>query len=151
MNKMPQDLFLDGEFWFGRESFQEASKISSRKISSQIDWSGFRYMVFDVPLDKGTYQERYAKLGTSTIITILISPNNLFIFYYTVEQIDSEDHPFIKVAPRTICAGVQHLQEFFQDVIDKGGEGLILRDPTSPYVPGRSPGYLKHKVTSPYL
>ncbi len=36
----------------------------------------------------------------------------------------------------------------FQDVIDKGGEGVILRDPVSLYQPGRSAGYLKHKVST---
>ena len=30
--------------------------------------------------------------------------------------------------------------------MDVGGEGIILRDPAAPYQPGRSPGYLKHKV-----
>ena len=39
-----------------------------------------------------------------------------------------------------------HLESFFQDVVGKGGEGVILRDPTSLIQPGRSPGYLKHKV-----
>jgi ATP-dependent DNA ligase len=38
------------------------------------------------------------------------------------------------------------METFFQDVIDKGGEGIILRDPTAPYESGRSKGYLKHKV-----
>ena len=38
-----------------------------------------------------------------------------------------------------------HLEEFFQDIIDKGGEGIILRDPAAPFQRGRAPGYLKHK------
>jgi len=40
------------------------------------------------------------------------------------------------------------LESFFQDIIDQGGEGIILRDPNCMYSPGRSKGYLKHKVTS---
>jgi len=39
------------------------------------------------------------------------------------------------------------LERFYQDVIDKGGEGVILRDPNVTFRPGRCPGYLKHKVT----
>lgn len=38
--------------------------------------------------------------------------------------------------------------KLFQDILDKGGEGVILRDPASPNEPGRSPGFLKHKVTA---
>ena len=53
---------------------------------------------------------------------------------------------YIEVAPREVCADMNHLERFFQDVIDKGGEGIILRDPQAPPQPGRAPGYLKHKV-----
>jgi DNA ligase 1 len=53
---------------------------------------------------------------------------------------------YVELAPKHVCAGISHLEKFFQDVVDKGGEGVILRDPSSPYVQGRSVGYLKHKV-----
>lgn len=39
-----------------------------------------------------------------------------------------------------------HLEAEFQSILDKGGEGIILRDPNETYTPGRSPGFLKHKV-----
>ena len=51
------------------------------------------------------------------------------------------------MAPRLICEGSEHLEKFFQSVMDEGGEGIILRDPKAPYTPGRSSGYLKHKVS----
>lgn len=41
---------------------------------------------------------------------------------------------------------MSHLEQFFQDIIDQGGEGIILRNPASLYEPGRSTAYLKHKV-----
>jgi len=30
--------------------------------------------------------------------------------------------------------------------MDQGGEGIILRDPSTPFETGRSKGFLKHKV-----
>jgi len=54
--------------------------------------------------------------------------------------------PFIEVAPREICKDGTHLEKFYQDIMDRGGEGIILRDPKAAYQPGRSPGFLKHKV-----
>ena len=33
-----------------------------------------------------------------------------------------------------------------QEIIDDGGEGVILRLPGSPYLPGRSPFLIKFKV-----
>jgi len=55
-------------------------------------------------------------------------------------------NPYVHVAPRTVCRDTSHLEEFFQSIMEGGGEGIILRDPTAPYRPGRCPGYLKHKV-----
>jgi len=48
---------------FGREHFSEAAKISKRLEMDRIDWKKFKYMVFDVPNQTGTYEERYHVLG----------------------------------------------------------------------------------------
>jgi hypothetical protein len=49
---------------FGRDNFQEALRLSHRLDPSQIDWKKFKYMVFDQPHHKGTYEQAYAELGT---------------------------------------------------------------------------------------
>jgi len=48
---------------FGRDAFQEATAISRRKALKSVDWTKFKYMVFDVPNHKGTYEERFRILG----------------------------------------------------------------------------------------
>jgi len=53
---------------------------------------------------------------------------------------------YIGIAEKVVCQGNEHLESFFQDVIDKGGEGIILRDPQAVLQSGRSNSYLKHKV-----
>lgn len=58
-----------------------------------------------------------------------------------------KDSKWIKLADKVVCTGMAHLETFFQEIIAKGGEGVILRDPSSPNQPGRSQGYLKHKVS----
>ena len=82
INTLPKDILLDGELWyllfyipvlsfysnlfqhrFGRENFQESLKMCSRIDPSGINWAAFRYMVFDLPNNKGTYEERYRTLG----------------------------------------------------------------------------------------
>jgi len=64
-----------------------------------------------------------------------------------------KDHPskFIDIADKEVCRDVAHLESFFQDVIDRGGEGIILRDPQSLLQPGRTTSYLKHKVLPLWL
>jgi DNA ligase-1 len=63
-----------------------------------------------------------------------------------VENLQHTTVQFIEVAPKEVCKGMDHMQEFLQDIIDEGGEGIILRDPLCTYQSGRSPGFLKHKV-----
>jgi len=57
----------------------------------------------------------------------------------------------VTVAEKEECKDIQHLEKHFQDILDKGGEGIVLRDPNSLPIAGRSPGYLKHKVYSIYF
>jgi len=66
---------------------------------------------------------------------------------FKIEQaFNGKEHRFIKVAPYGVCKGTDHLEKIFQDIMDQGGEGIILRDPSSPIQAGRSKGFLKHKV-----
>jgi len=48
---------------FGRDNFQESIKISSRVYQAEVDWTKFKFMVFDVPTERGTYDERFGILG----------------------------------------------------------------------------------------
>ena len=63
-----------------------------------------------------------------------------------LEEGDEKNHRFIRVAPYSVCEGIDHLEKIFQDIMDQGGEGIILRDPSAPFTAGRSRGFLKHKV-----
>ena len=139
-------------FRFGRGNFQESTKLTKRgnttDAQSQIDWSKFKYMVFDIPNHSGTYAERYQQLGNSFIFLpsstfFIISSNNSI---GVVNRFGDESCKYVHVAGKEECIDFAHLEKFFQDILDKGGEGIILRDPEALYTPGRSPGYLKHKV-----
>lgn len=100
VDSMPNDLFLDGELWyalnpttsyshissksysllfsfrFGRGSFQEALKLATRKFTAHVEWSKFKYMVFDAPNQNMPYSQRYALLGTPLFLPAA-SSNNL--------------------------------------------------------------------------
>ena len=68
-----------------------------------------------------------------------------------MDRLSQKEWKYLEVCPKEVCRDTQHMEEFWQDVIDKGGEGIILRDPLSPLEPGRSSGYLKHKVIPPQI
>jgi len=104
-------------------------------------------MVFDVPNSEGTYQQRYSILGAFPFSIPPISATLLLISILQKESYAAnKPGKYVHLAPRHICTGTSHLESFFQDIIDQGGEGIILRDPTGIYEIGRSQGYLKHKV-----
>ena len=77
---------------------------------------------------------------------------NTQVAYLSISPIYKENyfsqhkHKVVEVAPKQVCENTDHFERFLQSVLDKGGEGVILRDPSSPYEHGRSKGYLKHKV-----
>ena len=77
---MPTNLFLDGEIWynlilpspkdlslshfpfrFGRESFQDSMKLINNPAA--VDWTKFKYMVFDIPTQESSYARRHAALS----------------------------------------------------------------------------------------
>ena len=60
----------------------------------------------------------------------------------SVEYFASNPCPFVEVAPHEPCKGTPHFERRFQDILDMGGEGIILRDPEGSYAPGRSKGFL---------
>jgi DNA ligase-1 len=52
---------------------------------------------------------------------------------------------FVKIVENEICRGKQHLKEYFEGILAKGGEGVVLREPQSLYVAGRSNSLRKFK------
>eukprot|EP00026_Physarum_polycephalum_P001892 Phypoly_transcript_01895.p1 GENE.Phypoly_transcript_01895~~Phypoly_transcript_01895.p1 ORF type:complete len:897 (+),score=113.58 Phypoly_transcript_01895:334-3024(+) len=121
------NLFLDGELWFGRGFFTHA--LSSLSAEEATHWSFARVNAFDSPspaLRNLPFENRYCSLLNGT--------NN------TADQ-----HPFIIVAHRVLCISKRHLNSTLKQIISDGGEGVILRVPTSPYFSGRSKLLVKLK------
>lgn len=52
---------------------------------------------------------------------------------------------WVRVLEHTVCKNKAHVLEMLEDIIEKGGEGLMLREPGSPYINGRSKTLLKVK------
>jgi len=101
-------------------------------------------MVFDIPTSKGNYQQRYQQLRTVTSLTL--SGYRPLSHVILEQSLGGKDHKYIQIAAYQLCEGTDHLEKIFQDIMDQGGEGIILRDPEAPLQAGRSNTFLKHKV-----
>jgi DNA ligase-1 len=120
--ELPADVALDGELWMGRGKFEQTTSVV---LSDKPDerWRMVRFMVFDAPAAKGTFEERMKFLA----VTIP-----------TAAQ-------FVTVVPQERCKSAAHLIGERDRIVSLGGEGIMLRKPDSGYESGRSPTLLKVK------
>ncbi len=115
---------LDGELWLERKQFQKTVSIVRRKDQSE-HWRQIRFVVFDAPGLKEPFEARIQYLN----------------------DLVQENGPEFAVAhEQQRCQGIAHLKEELQRVESLGGEGLMLRQPASLYVAGRSSSLLKVKT-----
>ena len=83
------------------------------------------YVVFDAPNAKGGFEDRIA---------------------HAKKVVARAEAPHARVLDHAQCTGIAHLREELARVEALGGEGLMLRQPGSKYVPGRSTTLLKVKT-----
>jgi ATP-dependent DNA ligase len=117
---------LDGELWAG---YGENEKLlASLKMScgvyrkTNLDWTKIIFCVFDAPGEEGTYDKRHLFL------------QNNFTQYCNIN---------ISLVPMQICKGKDHLEKLLGEIVEKGGEGVMIYDPKLPYQPGRCKNVLK--------
>lgn len=120
--ELPKDVALDGELWMGRGKF-EATISTVLAQTPDERWRQVRFMVFDAPEAKGTFEQRMEFLR-ATLPT---------------------KNTFAKPVPQERCQGAKHLLAERDRVVVLGGEGLMLRQPESAYEARRSPTLLKVK------
>ena len=120
--ELPKDIALDGELWIGRGQFEEALSTVLSQTPDDL-WKRVRFMVFDAPQAKGTFEQRVQFLQTTL----------------------PKENQFAKPVIQYLCKGTAHLIAERDRVVGLGGEGLMLRKPESEYETRRSPTLLKVK------
>ena len=111
---------LDGELFLDRKSFQQTVSIVRRQDKSD-HWKRIRFLIFDAPSHPGPFEDRLKALDSLTSL------------------------PHATVHPHFRCTGPSHLKDELARIESLGGEGLMLRQPRSMYVVGRSATLLKVK------
>jgi DNA ligase-1 len=116
---MPK-YYLDGELWCGRGNFQETVGIV-RSHKGNSDWESVQYMVFD-HVDRNKLFERRLEI---------------------LHNLKFPDH--CQIVKQLRCRGQSHLEEYKSQILEMGGEGVMLREPESLYHFRRSRSLLKYK------
>ncbi|MBM4077667.1 MAG: DNA ligase, partial [Planctomycetes bacterium] len=115
---------LDGELWIDRKAFQKTVSIVRRQ-DKNLQWESVRYLVFDAPAMTTPFEER---------------------IQFLVEQYRAWKNEYVQLHDHQVCKGISHLREELSRIKELGGEGLMLRQPGSSYVAGRSSTLLKVKT-----
>ena len=136
---MPPRL-VDGELWIGRNMFQEMGTVR-KKVPVDEEWFNITFQVYDMPDHPGTFQERLKELKR----IVKLTKNR-----WNLRRKDYE-YPFNKlecpvvVAKQTVVKDEKHLDSVYKEILKQGGEGIMLKDPNSPYEGKRSKFLLKYK------
>jgi DNA ligase-1 len=115
---------LDGELWIGRKKFQRTVSIVRRQDKNDL-WNEVRFVVFDAPNATGGFEQRLEFLKGA---------------------LSGDGLKFASVLEHAVCGDVASLRAELARVESLGGEGLMLRQPGSNYVAGRSSTLLKVKT-----
>jgi DNA ligase 1 len=120
---LPRDVHLDGELWLSRKGFQRAVSIVRRQDKSD-HWKEITYLVFDAPRVDDVFEARMA---------------------YVAQLLDESQPRYARPHVHERCSGADHLRDELARVEELGGEGLMMRKPSSRYEIGRSFSLLKVK------
>lgn len=118
------DQPLDGELWMGRGSFEELMHVVRDRHPNDAGWRQVRYWVFDLPDAAGTFSQRNMQLQH-------LSQGEWGDAIRWVEHQRIDDR--------------EQLQFYLKQVLDVGGEGLMLQKHDLDYRSGRHAGLLKLK------
>jgi DNA ligase-1 len=111
---------LDGELWMGRRRFDALSGAVRRGEPVDAEWRLIRFHVFELPAGEGTFEQRADKI--KTLASDIAVP---------VEQ-------------QRVASNAE-LRRMLKQVVDAGGEGLMLHRADAPLASGRSDLLLKLK------
>lgn len=113
---------LDGELWSKRGDFENI--VSIVRSGDAERWRQLRYYVFEVPHQNAGLRARLSVVQ---------------------EYLNANPSEWIEVIEQTEIKEQAQLQKFLRVVSEGGGEGVVVRDPNTPYQTGRLNSALKVK------
>lgn len=118
------NVVMDGELWMQRQSYEKISSITSQHTPHN-GWSKIKLMLFDLPEQGGTFSERVSAMQ---------------------QLVATVDSNYLAMIPQFRLVDSQQLMQRLNQVVEAGGEGLMLHHQAAHYVHGRSDALLKLKL-----
>lgn len=115
---------LDGELWLGRGKFDALSGLVRRSTPVEAEWREVQYMIFDLPGQPGRFDERALRVAA---------------------LLETASVPWLQAAAQQRVPDRDALQHQLQQLVDEGGEGLVLHRADAEWKAGRSNALRKLK------
>ncbi len=118
------NVALDGELWIARNQFDVVSGIVRTKVPVDALWRKVTYQVFELPNAAGDFAARYQAM---------------------LEIENKTKNPHLKVVAQYKVKDHATLNQQLNNIVEKGGEGLMLHRADALFVAGRNKALLKLK------
>ncbi len=118
---------LDGELWLARGQFDVLSGIVRKAKPVDDEWRRVSYQVFELPGAPGSFAQRHERLQA---------------------LVKSVNWPALQLVVQFTVDSNKALKARLDQVVQAGGEGLVLHRADAPYTTGRSAVLLKYKPVS---
>ena len=125
---------LDGELFMGYGNWGLTGIFRSKDRNNPL-WKKVQYVVFDIPdPDSGVYIDRMRKLEV------------LFAGFADSGSLAKDPAP-VSLIPRRLIESKAELDSYYEEILRRGGEGVMLNNPSASYRDGRTDVILKYKPT----
>ena len=118
------DTPLDGELWIARERFSEVSAIVRKQQASDKEWQKIAFMIFDLPTSSENFTARIKRMK---------------------DIVNHSASPYLKMIEQKKVQNNAQLRVLFENILNKGGEGLMLHRGSAHYQAKRSNDLMKLK------
>ena len=127
IRQFPDNVPLDGELFIGRERFNHISGIVRSRHTEEKVWRSVKFMVFDIPVSDNSLPikgKSYSELDFETRQQIL-------------REIIGRDQPNIELVEQHLVENQSHFDQFYKQIVDEKGEGVIISAAKSLYGGGK--------------
>lgn len=114
---------LDGELWIARGQFDAISALVRQESPDEERWRQVKFMVFDLPEMNKPFEQRYR---------------------YAVEHF-SHLSPFLVIIAQQQYETREAVEQLLNQLVNAGGEGLMLHRKSAIYRQGRNSDFVKLK------
>lgn len=115
---------LDGELWIDRQKFEQVSSTTRKHKGITEEWQKVSFMIFDLPRSPENFTRRIEKMK---------------------RLVEGSDSLYLKMVEQQKVSNNTELQLLLAQVLDLGGEGLMLHHQDAIYQAKRSKDLMKLK------